>query len=110
MRFEQALAAMREGKKVRRSSWGRSKEDWSFDRANSIFTGFRCDDIFEAIDWQIIVEEPKKLWRRPCRNHTGIWFVDQGWLPSKKRFMDFYDNFAAYGPWESRDMIEVCDE
>ena len=77
MKFEEALKAMREGKKVYRLSYPRNKLSM---RNKNIFVGGRlCIELLEAVitaeDWEIY-QEPTPDWDYIIKNKCLCWFWD----------------------------------
>ena len=52
MRFEEALKAMREGKKVRRTSWDKWEAMWIKDNKFYCYENM-CGDVYEYEDWYL---------------------------------------------------------
>ena len=63
MRFEEVLPALREGKKIRRKSWGRVRS-FIIIKDDSLVDDYRCNVVIyaydlKADDWEIVKEKKK---------------------------------------------------
>ena len=79
MRFEEVLPALREGKKIRRKSWGRV-HSFIIIKDDSLVDDYRCNVVIyaydlKADDWEI-VKEKKKVKLRDLTKEQYKTFVD----------------------------------
>ena len=58
MKFEEALKAMREGKKVRRKTWGKYCYIWIYgDIVNQNFNSVNLSSAILSEDWEVIEDD-----------------------------------------------------
>ncbi len=81
MKFEEVLPALREGKKIRRKSWGRVRS-FIIIKDDSLVDDYRCNVVIyaydlEADDWEIVKKKVKlrdlteEQFKKYCKSFTG---------------------------------------
>lgn len=114
MNVREAYRLLGEGKRLTLDGWGVGDYVYMGDNGEIKYedgTNFLPQPL-HLYDW-VVYEEPKTLYRRPVKfkfeNHSH-WVTDTNWHYSKEVFMYQYNNGDAYGPWETMEEPEECEE
>lgn len=109
MKFEEGLAALREGKQIIVLG-----ETWEMKEtaAGNIITasGYAVTEINLSyyIDAECEIKVASGLWWRRAVRCNTIWVTPDRWYKSKEAFMHDYDmENDGYGEWECREFEEV---
>ena len=103
MRFEEVLPALREGKKIRRKSWGRVRS-FIIIKDDSLVDDYRCNVVIyaydlKADDWEIVKEKKKVKLRDIC----GVQFEE--W--AKKNCTKLAENYCDNCPFQK---VKCCND
>lgn len=82
MKFEEVLPALREGKKIRRKSWGRV-HSFIIIKDDSLVDDYRCNVVIyaydlKADDWEIVEEKKKVKLRDMTEKQWQKWRIKCG--------------------------------